>query len=72
MAETCTHVRKLLDQQQLKYTVASDGSYVTLNFGYEKNRPPGRPRARGVGVPCARRAEDVAPYQPVYPVSPMP
>ena len=38
MAETCTHVRKLLDRQQLKYAVASDGSYVTLNFGYEKNR----------------------------------
>ena len=27
----------------------------------------GRPRVRGVGVSCARRAEDVAPYQPVHP-----
>ena len=30
----------------------------------------GRPRARGMDVPCARRAEDVAPYQPTHPVPP--
>ena len=33
-------------------------------------RPPGRPRARGMDVPCARRAEDVAPYQPAHPGPP--
>ena len=30
----------------------------------------GRPHARSAGVPCARRAEDVAPYQPAHPGPP--
>ena len=48
--------------------------------GRRPRRPasPGRPRARGMDVPvrtacaspCARRAEDVAPYQPAHPVPP--
>ena len=40
--------------------------------GRRPRRPasPGRPRARSVRVPCARRAEDVAPYQPTHPVPP--
>ena len=50
--------------------MAATGTFVVGADVLGGPRPPGRPHACSADVPCARRAEDVAPYQPAHPGPP--
>ena len=50
--------------------MAATGAFVVGGRRPRRPASPERPRARGMDVPCARRAEDVAPDQPAHPGPP--